>query len=68
MKYYIKKINKQTGRVEYKQYKCIEGFNPNKSLCWKFSQQGAEKIIERLKIEYRMNINNLTFELEEAAD
>ena len=66
MKYYIRKTNKQTGRVEYKQYKCSDGFNPNKALCWKFSKQGALGIIERLKYEYRRNIQNLEFDLVEA--
>ena len=66
MKYYIRMTNKQTGKVKYKRYKCIDGFSENKGLCWQFSKPGALKIIERLKQEYRMNINNLTFDLEEA--
>lgn len=65
-KYYIKKVNHQSETVEYKQYKCSDGFNKNKDLCWQFSKQGALKIIERLKHEYRRNIKNLDFELEEA--
>lgn len=64
-KYYIRKTNKQTGKVEYKRYKCIDGFSPNKELCWQFSKQGALRIIERLKNEYRANIHNLEFDLEE---
>lgn len=66
MKYYIRKTNKQTGRVEYKRYKCIDGFNSNKEICWQFTKHGASKIIERLKHEYWRNIDNLTFELEPA--
>lgn len=65
MKYYIKRTNKQTGRIEYKRYKCIDGFCRDKSLCWQFSKQGALKIIERLKAEYWRNIDILEFELEE---
>lgn len=65
MKYYIRKTNKQTGRVEYKRYKCIDGFTTNKDLCWQFSKQGAEKIIERLKVEYSANIKNLEFDMVE---
>lgn len=64
-KYYIRKTNKRTGNIEYKQYKCCDGFSPDKALCWKFSKQGALKIIERLKIEYRSNIQNIEFSLEE---
>lgn len=66
MKYYIKKTNKQTGKVTYKQYKCIDGFNQNKEVCWQFSKHGALKIIERLKKEYWRNIDNIEFELEKA--
>lgn len=66
MKYYIKMTNKQFGTTEYKRYKCIDGFSKNKSQCWKFSKQGALKIIERLKWEYRRNVENLEFELEPA--
>ena len=51
MKYYIRMTNKQTGKVSYKRYKCIAGFDVNKDLCWKFSKNGATAIIERLKRE-----------------
>lgn len=66
MKFYIKKINHQFDTVEYKQYKCCDGFNQNKNTCWKFTKQAALKIIQRLKYEYRKNIDNLEFILEEA--
>ncbi len=65
-KFYIRKTNLRTGKIEYKQYKCSDGFNPNRDLCWQFSKQGAEKIIERLKYEYRANIKNLSFDIVEA--
>lgn len=64
-KYYIRKANKRTGSIEYKRYKCSDGFNPNKNLCWQFSKHGALRIIERLKNEYRANIQNIEFDLEE---
>ncbi len=63
MKYYIKITDKRVNKVFYKRYKCIEGFAYDKNLCWQFSKQGAKKIIERLKYEYRYN-DNLVFELE----
>lgn len=66
MKYYIVKVNHQLGTVQYKRYKCSDGFCDNKALCWQFSKAGAEKIIERLKREYRLNIRNLEFRLEAA--
>lgn len=68
MKYYIKMTNTQFGTTRYKRYKCIDGFTENKSLCWKFSKQGAIKIIDRLKQEYYRNINNVIFELEEVQE
>lgn len=68
MKYYIRLTNKQTGAVKYKQYKCIDGFNANKTLCWRFSKKGALAIIERLKREYSRNLHNLTFDLEPAEE
>lgn len=59
MKYYIVKINNQFPNTrlykEYKQYKCADGFTSAKEKCWKFSKQGAMKIIERLKIRYQRN-------------
>ena len=66
MKYFIRMTNKQSGTVQYKRYKCIDGWCKSKDLCWQFSKQGALKIIERLKREYYRNINNLEFDLEEA--
>ena len=65
MKYFIRKTNKQLNTVEYKRYKCIDGFTKDKNLCWQFSKAGALRIIENLKNEYRRNIHNLEFELEE---
>ena len=55
MKYYIMMTNTQFGTVSYKRYNCIDGFSPNTLICWKFSKQGALKIIERLKYEYNAN-------------
>lgn len=66
MKYYIKKTNLQTGRVEYKRYKCIDGFDKDKTVCWQFSKQGALGIIERLKREYWRNLDHIVFEIESA--
>lgn len=66
MKYYIRMTNHQTGKVKYKRYKCIDGFSENKAMCWQFSKPGALKIIERLKQEYRMKIDHITFDIEEA--
>ena len=65
-KYYIRKTNTQFNTVEYKRYKCIDGFSKNKELCWKFSKQGALIIIDRLKYEHRRNIDNLIFDIIEA--
>ena len=72
MKYYIVKINplfpeNSRFRKEYKQYKCSDGFTNIKEKCWKFSKQGAMKIIERLKREYWRN-PSIEFFLEEAGE
>ena len=60
MKYYIRRIrhDRNTGKdlVAYKRYKCIDGFCPDKSVCWKFSKQGARGIIESLNKEYRTDV------------
>lgn len=65
MKYYIVMHNKQLNRTLYKKNKCVDGWTPVKDYCWRFSKQGAKKIIERLKYGYRNNIDNLEFYLEE---
>lgn len=68
-KYLIVKESRVTGKtiIEYKRYKCIDGFTRNKELCWAFSKKGALKIIENLKQEYHINYNKglIDFYLEE---
>ena len=68
MKYYIVMHNKQFNTTKYKKNKCVEGWSTVKDCCWKFSKQGAKKIIESLKYGYRNNINNLEFYMEEAGE
>lgn len=46
MKYYVIKTTK--GWIEYKKYKCIDGWSKDKQECWQFSKVGAEKIAKRL--------------------
>ena len=48
MTYYIKMTDKRDNFVLYKRYKCIEGWTKDKSICWKFSKQGAKGIIKTL--------------------
>lgn len=45
--YLIKRINKQTGRVDYQKCKCLEIFTNEKERCWRFSKQGAKQIVAR---------------------
>lgn len=45
--YYITRTNK-SGKVLYKQYKCVDGWTTTPTLCWQFSKVGATKIVERL--------------------
>jgi len=60
MKFYIRRIrhDKNTGKdlVAYKHYKCVDGFCPDKSICWKFSKQGARGIIEALNKEFKNSV------------
>ena len=65
MKYYIRKTNTRTGAIEYKRYKCTDGFCRDKRLCWQFSRQGALKILDRLNHEYFWSRDHIEFSLEE---
>lgn len=49
-KVYIRKTTKigNENKIEYKQYKCIDGWTRYQEKCWKFSIGGAKKIVERL--------------------
>lgn len=51
MKYYVIKTTR-TG-VQFKKYKCIEGWSNTKADCWKFSKQGAQKIADGLNAYYK---------------
>lgn len=46
MKYYVIRTTKNG--IEYKKYKCIDGWSKSPADCWKFSKAGARKIAERL--------------------
>lgn len=50
MKYYVIKTTKKG--VEYKKYKCIEGWSKTPEGCWQFSKPGAKKIADRLNMLY----------------
>lgn len=41
--------------IKYKKNKCVDGWTTSPEKCWKFSKNGALKIIEDLKREYRIN-------------
>jgi len=66
-KYYIKKVH--GNHIEYKRYKCTDGWSRDKIYCWKFSKQGAEKIVERLRLSvHSSRRNEFEFSIEEACD
>lgn len=48
-RYFIERTDTSTGKITYKQYKCIDGFSPYKFECWGFSKAGAMNIIKFLK-------------------
>ena len=47
-RYYIIKTTKNG--VEYKRYKCIDGWSKTPENCWKFSKAGATKIVKEYNI------------------
>ena len=49
VRYYVIKTTRQG--VEFKRYKCIDGWSRTKENCWKFSKQGAQQIADRLNKE-----------------
>ena len=51
MKYYIIKTTKKG--IEYKRTKCLDNWSKTPEGCWKFSEQGAKKIVDR----YNQNVN-----------
>lgn len=46
MKYYVIKTTRDG--IQYKRYKCIDGWTTDKKICWGFSKQGAKNIADRL--------------------
>lgn len=44
-RYYIIRTTKKG--VEYKRYKCIDGWSKTPEGCWKFSRAGAAKIVKK---------------------
>ena len=49
MKYYVYRISKYSGRKEYKKTKTLDIYISEslKDSCWKFSKEGAKKIVAR---------------------
>ncbi len=50
MKYFVTKTT--AGKLEYKKYKCIDGWSTDPKECWQFSKSGAQKIADRLNEHY----------------
>lgn len=75
MKYIIVMENKQFKenskyRKTYRKYKCSDGWDFSPVGCWEFTKQGAEKKIEALKREYKVNYDKgiIEFSLIEAKE
>ena len=73
-RYYITRTSKKEGK-RYKRYKTIEGWASDKTHCWKFSKQGAKKIVEGLnagaaRSKFYKSMPELmpTYGIEEAAE
>lgn len=54
-KVYIYRVVNHNGRKEYKRTKCSDYWTDKKDVCWKFSVQGAKKIIEAYNSYNRTN-------------
>ncbi len=50
MKYFVTKTT--TGKLEYKKYKCIDGWSTDPKECWQFSKAGAQNIANRLNEQH----------------
>lgn len=50
MKFYV--IKTTVHGIEYKRYKCIDGWSKDKTNCWQFSKQGAQRIADKLNDRY----------------
>ena len=62
MKYYVRMIktfsNPLECRTYYKRCKCIDEWSFDRSICWKFSKQGARGIIKRLEQEHQLSVTS----------
>lgn len=47
MKYFVRRTNTMTGRVSYKQAKCLDTWSSSTDYCWRYSKQGAKAIADR---------------------
>ena len=61
-KVYIYRVVNHNGRKEYKRTKCSDFWAGNKAVCWRFSVQGAKKIIAALNANNRYNYYTFGYE------
>lgn len=62
-KVYIYRVVNHNGRKEYKRTKCSDYWTDKKAVCWKFSVQGAKKIIETYNSYNRTNYYSYGIEI-----
>ena len=60
MKFYVIKTTKNG--IEYKKYKCIDGWTKEKTASWQFSKQGAERIAKFITMCQLLKMIWITFE------
>lgn len=70
-KYYlIQMVSSVTGKnkIQYRKYKCSDGWTTNPNECWQFTKAGALKKVESLKKDYHVNYDKglIKFNLVEA--
>lgn len=55
MKYYIFRFSENSGFM-FKRTKCNDYWSKDFSICWKYSKQGAENIVNRMNSRRKNNI------------
>ena len=65
-KAYIYRVVNHNGRKEYKRTKCSNYWTDKKDACWKFSIQGAKKILEVCNSYNRSNFYSYGIEIIES--
>lgn len=65
-KYYVTRTDRNTGVKYYKKAKTLDIWSKDKSVCWKYSKQGAKQIADRLnEWERKVYFEHFDYDFEE---